>query len=105
MKWPTSVPRLTSPPMDCAASLTTPFTSKLFPVATSTRDPFTRPSLSLEHFKKYGGFYGMMKELLQQRRTTGCIKHRPHLVGLKKLIVAEHRIRSPFVSSSNESLK
>ena len=35
---------------------------------------------------------GMVKKLLQQRRTTGCIKPRHHLAGRKKLIVAEHRI-------------
>jgi len=35
---------------------------------------------------------GMVKKLLQQRRSTSCIKPRHHLAGRKKLIVAEHRI-------------
>ncbi len=35
---------------------------------------------------------GMVKKLIQQRSKTGCIKHRHHLAGRKKMIVAEHRI-------------
>jgi transposase len=49
---------------------------------------------------------GMVQKLLQQRRTTGCIKPRHHLAGRKKLIVAEHRmaIRHAFEAQARPAL-
>lgn len=49
-------------------------------------------TLADEIAQRFDVSLGMVKKLLQQRRTTGCIKPRHHLAGRKKLIVAEHRI-------------
>lgn len=41
--------------------------------------------------ERFGVSLGMVKKLLQQRRTTGSIESRHHLAGRKKLITEKHR--------------